>query len=372
VTEVSQPPVGLAESVTVTHALGSYPVYVAPESLSRLGEIVERHLPARRVVLIADEQVHQLLESHRLGALNWSGDVLTFPAGEQSKTRESWASLTDAMVQRRYGRHSGIVALGGGVTGDLAGFVAATYMRGVPYLQVPTTLLAMVDASVGGKTAVNTPAGKNLVGVFFPPVAVVADPLVLRTLPDGAFRGGLAEAVKHGLIADREYFEWLERQVDKLLARDASILTHLVRRSVEIKAEVVSADEREAGRRAILNAGHTVAHALEQLSGYSLPHGDAVALGLIAESALAEQLEIAEQGLCGRVSSLLSRLGLPTRSPAPLNNSDLVSAMLGDKKNRDGMIHVALVAQVGCMHRDRTWTTPVSTTRINQVIDTIR
>jgi 3-dehydroquinate synthase len=347
-------------------------VYVEPDSLSRLGEMVERHLAARRVVLIADEQVHHLLESHRLGTLNWSGDVLTFAAGEQSKTRESWASLTDAMVQRRYGRDSGIIALGGGVTGDLAGFVAATYMRGVPYLQVPTTLLAMVDASVGGKTAVNTPAGKNLVGVFFPPVAVVADPMVLRTLPDAAFRGGLAEAVKHGLIADREYFEWLEIEVDRLMARDPIVLTHLVRRSVEIKAEVVSADEREAGRRAILNAGHTVAHGLEQLSGYTLPHGDAVALGLIAESALAEQMEIAEPGLCRRVTALLGRLGLPTRSPEPLTGSGLVNAMLGDKKNRDGVIHVALVAQLGRMHRTPTWTTPVSSTTINQAIDTIR
>jgi 3-dehydroquinate synthase len=372
VTDVSLREVGRPESVTVAHALGSYPVYVAPDSLARLGEMVERHLAARRIILIADEQVHHLLESHRLGSLNWSGDVLTFPAGEQSKTRESWASLTDAMVQRRYGRDSGIVALGGGVTGDLAGFVAATYMRGVPYLQVPTTLLAMVDVSVGGKTAVNTSAGKNLVGVFFPPAAVVADPVVLRTLPDAAFAGGLAEAVKHGLIADREYFEWLEREVDGLLARDPSILTHLVSRSVEIKAEVVSADERESGRRAILNAGHTVAHGLEQLSGYSLAHGEAVALGLIAESALSEQLGIAEQGLSRRVASLLGRLGLPTRSAEPLNHSRLLSAMLGDKKNRDGVIHVALAAQIGRMHRDPTWTTPVSSTNINQAIDTIQ
>jgi 3-dehydroquinate synthase len=336
-----------------------------------LEEMVERHLAARRIILIADEQVHHLLESHRLGSLNWSGDVLTFPAGEQSKTRESWASLSDAMVQRHYGRDSGIVALGGGVTGDLAGFVAATYMRGVPHLQVPTTLLAMVDASVGGKTGVNTPAGKNLVGVFFPPVAVVADPVVLRTLPDGAFRGGLAEAVKHGLIADREYFEWMEMEVDRLVARDPSVLTHLVRRSIEIKAEVVSADERETGRRAILNAGHTVAHGLEQLSGYSLPHGDAVALGLIAECALAEQLGVADAGLCRRVTSLIERLGLPTRSPEPLDGSSLVNAMLGDKKNRDGVIHVALVAQLGRVHRDRTWTTPVSGASIHQAIDTI-
>jgi 3-dehydroquinate synthase len=369
---VSLREVGRDESVTVAHALGSYPVYVAPDGLSRLGEMIDRHLAARRVILIADEQVYHLLESQQLGSLNWSGDVLTFPAGERFKTRESWARLTDELVQRRYGRDTGIVALGGGVTGDLAGFVAATYMRGVPHLQVPTTLLAMVDASVGGKTGVNTPTGKNLVGAFFPPVAVVADPVVLRTLPDSAFRGGLAEAVKHGLIADREYFEWLEKQADRLLARDPSVLTHLVRRSVEIKAEVVSDDERESGRRAILNAGHTVAHGLEQLSGYSLPHGDGVALGLIDECALAEQMGVADPGLSQRVASLLERLGLPIRSPYPLDTSRLMSAMLGDKKNREGAIHVALVTQIGHMHRDPTWTTPVSSSTINQAIDTIR
>jgi 3-dehydroquinate synthase len=361
-----------ADPVIVAHGLGSYPVYVEPDSLSRLGAMVERHLGSRRVVLIADEQVYRLLESQRLGSLSWSGDVLTFPAGEQSKSRESWARLTDAMVERRYARDSAVVALGGGVTGDLAGFVAATYMRGVPHLQVPTTLLAMVDASVGGKTGVNTPAGKNLVGAFFPPVAVVADPVVLRTLPDSTFRGGLAEAVKHGLVTDGEYFEWLEKQADRLLARDPSVLTHLVRRSVQIKAEVVSDDEREAGRRAILNAGHTVAHGLEQLSGYSLPHGDAVALGLIAECALAEQMGVADSGLSQRVAALLGRLGLPTRSPEALDTSRLLSAMLGDKKNREGGIHVALVAQIGHMHRKPAWTTPVSSSTINQAIDTIR
>src|SRR3954454_54692 len=221
------------ESVTVTHTLGSYPVYVAPDSLSGLGEMVGRHLASRRVVLIADEQVYHLLESHSVGSLNWTGDVLTFPAGEQSKTRDSWARLTDAMVQRRYGRDSGIIALGGGVTGDLAGFVAATYMRGVPYLQVPTTLRAMVDASVGGTTAVTTTAGKQLVGAFLHPVAVVADPVVLRTQAEREFRGGLAEAVKHGLIADADYFGWIERESERLLRREPAALVRLVRRSVE-------------------------------------------------------------------------------------------------------------------------------------------
>jgi 3-dehydroquinate synthase len=345
--------------ITVEHALGTYPVYVAPDSLAGLGEIVARHLPARRVVMIADQTVCDLLQAKRLGGLTWSGDALTFPAGEESKSRESWARLTDMLLERRYGRDSGIVGVGGGVTGDLAGFVAATYLRGIPYLQVPTTLLAMVDASVGGKTGVNTPAGKNLVGAFFPPKAVIADPLVLMTLPDREYRGGLAEAVKHGLIADAKYFAWIESNPASLIDRDPGILTHLVRRSVEIKAEVVSEDEREAGRRAILNAGHTIAHSLERVSGFRLPHGEAVALGLIVECALAEELGVAGRGLRERVTSLLGRLGLPTRYPGSLDPEALLAGMAHDKKNRGGAIHFALIAELGRVERGVSWTTAV-------------
>ena len=254
---VTSPGDGLS-AVRVTHALGAYPVYVEPGSIERLGPLVEEHLAGRRVAMIADEAVLALYRGGRFGKVSWEGETLPFPTGERSKTRDTWARLTDALLQRGFGRDSGIIALGGGVAGDLAGFVAATYMRGLPYIQVPTTLLAMLDASVGGKTGVDTPEGKNLIGAFHPPVAVVADPGALATLAEREFRGGLAEAVKHGLIADREYFRWIEREADALLRRDAAALEQLVRRSVEIKAEVVSADEREAGRRAILNAGHTV------------------------------------------------------------------------------------------------------------------
>src|SRR5512134_2617756 len=293
-------------TVTVTHALGSYPVLVEAGALERLGEIVADRLAGRRVAMVADDTVLALYRAGRLGAVTWESETLPFPAGERSKTRDTWAALTDRLLDLGFGRDSGIIALGGGVAGDLAGFVAATYMRGVPYVQVPTSLLAMLDASVGGKTGVDTPQGKNLIGAFHPPVAVVADPRALATLPDREFRGGMAEAVKHGLIADREYFRWIEREVEALLRRDAEVLEHLVRRSVEIKAAVVSEDEREAGRRAILNAGHTVAHALEQASGYALPHGEAVAIGLATECRLAESLGLAAPGLAGEVCRVLA------------------------------------------------------------------
>ncbi|HZB28493.1 MAG TPA: 3-dehydroquinate synthase family protein, partial [Gemmatimonadales bacterium] len=264
-----------ADPIIVSHSLGSYPVYVEPGVLGRLDELAGQHLGGRRIVMISDAAVHELYRDARWGKPVWKGETLTFPSGEKSKTRETWASLSDSLLERGLGRNGALIALGGGVTGDLVGFVAATYMRGLPYLQVPTTLLAMLDASVGGKTGVDTPHGKNLIGAFHPPHAVIADPSTLATLPDRAYRAGLAEAVKHGLIADQAYFEWMEAETAALDTRDLGVVTRLIRRSIEIKAEVVGRDERESGRRAILNAGHTVAHALEQASNYELPHGEA-------------------------------------------------------------------------------------------------
>ena len=357
-----------ADPVIVTHALGSYPVYVEAGALARLDELLGAHLPGRRVAMIADAAVEEQYRTGRMGAAPWKGETITFPSGERSKTRDSWARLTDTLMERGFGRDSGIIALGGGVTGDLAGFVAATYMRGIPYLQVPTTLLAMLDASVGGKTGVDTPQGKNLVGAFHPPAAVIADPRTLTTLPDRDYRAGLAEAVKHGLIADRAYFEWMEINATALGSRGLDTLTQLIRRSVEIKAEVVSGDERESGRRAILNAGHTVAHALEQASGYTLPHGEAVALGLVVECELAEQLGVATAGLRKRVAGLLGRLGLPQQLPPRLERNAVLGSMSADKKNRGGQIHFALAAQLGEMHRGAGWTTPVPAEAIQAAI----
>jgi 3-dehydroquinate synthase len=357
--------------VLVSHALGRYPVYVEPGALARLEELVAEHLAGRRTALVADNTVFELLHGGRLARSPWGGEVLTFPAGEASKSREQWSRLTDELLQRGFGRDSALVALGGGVAGDLAGFVAATYMRGVPYLQAPTTLLAMLDASVGGKTGVDTPEGKNLVGAFHPPVAVVADPRVLRTLPLREYRSGLAEAVKHGLIADPEYFGWMDRETAALLARDEAVLTRLVRGSVAIKAEVVSGDERDAGRRAILNAGHTVAHALEQATGYGLPHGEAVALGLLAECELAERLGLAGEGIRARVATLLGRLGLPVRLSVRVPPERLLAAMGSDKKNRARQVRFALPTSIGHMDEGEGWTRPAPEAIVRQALQVI-
>jgi 3-dehydroquinate synthase len=349
----------MSKPIRVTHALGAYPVYVEAGALGELKAMADVCLPGRRMIMLADATVYELYQAGRLGAPPWNLEHLTFPAGEKSKSREWWARLTDAVLEHGLGRDGAMISLGGGVAGDLVGFVAATYMRGLPYLQVPTTLLAMLDASVGGKTGVDTPKGKNLVGAFHPPAGVISDPLTLRTLPEREYRAGMAEAVKHGLIADAAYFGWIEDQAASLTRRDPRALTHLIAHSVEIKAKVVSEDERESGRRAILNAGHTIGHAVEQVTGYQVPHGEAVGLGLIIECEMAEQLGIAPAGLRLRVSRLLVQLGLPERLPVRLDPEALLESMRRDKKNRAAQIHFALPTNLGEMHQAGGWTVAV-------------
>jgi 3-dehydroquinate synthase len=361
-------PVGDGGPVEVTHALGSYPVYVEAGVLARLGELAARYVPGRRLVLVTDSSVRQLPPQWGVSLPAMAAE-LVIPPGEASKSREQWSKLSDALLARSFGRDTALILLGGGVVGDLGGFVAATYLRGIPYVQVPTTLLAMLDASVGGKTAVDTPHGKNLIGAFHPPAAVVADPLALATLPEREFRAGLAEAVKHGVIADRAYFEWIGREANRIAARDPATLARLVRRSVEIKAQVVSEDEREAGRRAILNAGHTVAHALEQASGYALPHGEAVAIGLATECRLAESLGLAAAGTAEAVVSLLTQLQLPAALPG-LPADHLLAAMARDKKNRGSRIRFALPVTVGAMAPGEGWTVAVLTPVVRSVLHT--
>lgn len=346
------------EPVVIRHALGAYPVQVRSGGLAALPALLAQAVPGRRLALVTDEHLATLFPGVR-GATDWSAQLIVAP-GEQSKTRDTWAQLTDQLLAQGFGRDSALVGLGGGVIGDLTGFVAATYHRGIPYILVPTTLLAMLDASVGGKTGVDTREGKNLIGAFHPPVAVLADPATLVTLPEREYRAGLAEALKHGLVADAKYFAWMESVTVPLLARDARTLERLVRRSVEIKATVVTEDERESGRRAVLNAGHTVAHALEVLSDFTLPHGEAVALGLVAECAMGEQLGETTPGTAAKVATLLEHLGLPVKAPFAIDAAAAVEVMQRDKKNRTGRIHCAFPARIGeTPSLRKAWTTAV-------------
>jgi 3-dehydroquinate synthase len=330
-------------SLTVRHATGHTPVHIGEGLLARLAGFAASYVPNRRLAIIADDQVARTI------TLPIDAPVVTFPAGEPNKTRDTWARLTDELLARGFGRDTALIALGGGVTGDMAGFVAATYLRGIPCIQVPTSLLAMVDASIGGKTAVDVPAGKNLVGAFHQAAAVVMDPAVLRTLPDRDLRHGLAEAVKHALISDQVHFAWLGSAADALLAREIRTVDSLLRRTVAIKAAVVEADERERGRRSVLNAGHTVAHALEAASGYAVGHGEAVAIGMVAETTLGERLGVTAPGTAVELRGLLERFALPSQVPGSVTTDALLAAMAADKKNRAGQVRFAFPARIGAM-----------------------
>lgn len=340
--------------MTIRHATGSYPVVIEPGGLGRLAAFAAERLPGRHLAIITDRNVARVI-AHDLKA-----PVLVVPPGEGSKSRRRWSDLTDQLLDLGFGRDAGLVAVGGGVVGDLTGFVAATFHRGIPYLQVPTSLLAMVDASVGGKTGLNTHHGKNLVGAFHPPAGVLIDPVAVRTLRSTHLRGGVVEAIKHGLVADAEYWGWIDRHLADLLARDPAVIGQLVRRSVEIKAAIVATDEHEHGRRAILNAGHTVGHALEWLAGYRLPHGDAVGLGLIIEARIAAWCGLAPESLAPDLADRLARAGVPLGLPDPGQDDQLLDAMRRDKKARHGSFRLALPRAPGVLAQESEWTTEVS------------
>ncbi|MGH7645973.1 MAG: 3-dehydroquinate synthase [Gemmatimonadales bacterium] len=342
----------------------SYDIVIGRGLLADLPALLARHCPAARYAVVADTQVAELYGARLVAGLHdagMAGELLAFPAGERHKTRETWAALSDRMLAAQLGRDAAVIALGGGVVGDVAGFVAATYLRGLPWVTVPTTLLAMIDASIGGKTGVDLPAGKNLIGAFHQPALVVADLDTLGTLAPAQLAAGMAEAVKHGVVGDAEYFEFLERDRPSIAGGDAAALERVVVRSVEIKAAVVTGDEREAGRRAVLNFGHTVAHALEAASRFALLHGETVAIGMAREARLAERIGVAEAGTAERIGRLLEAYGLPVAVPAGVAIDDVLAAMQGDKKARRGEVRFALPRAIGVMDGDagRGWTIAV-------------
>jgi 3-dehydroquinate synthase len=350
-----------------TVKLPTYSVVIEPGAITRLASLIDAAAPSHRLAIITDTTVAPLYARRIVGDLGDRANMFAIPAGEAAKTRESWATVTDAMLACGFGRDTTIVAVGGGVVGDLAGFVAATYMRGIPFVQVPTTLLAMIDASIGGKTGVDTPAGKNLVGAFHQPSLVIADPRTLATLPANHFRAGLAEALKHGVIASAAYFARIAEAHDGT-ARDENALAELVAESVRIKASVVARDEREAGVRKVLNFGHTLGHAIESVSNYALLHGEAIAIGMVLESALAERIGIAEHGLTDAIRGALNKIGLPTTLPA-LDHASVLDATRNDKKARAGHVEYALPARIGCMAGESTgWTTRVDDADVRAVL----
>ena len=327
--------------------------------------------PEHAVCVIADDNVAKLHARRFATVIEQErprSRMLTFPAGESSKSREVWALLSDAMIDARFGRDTVVVAIGGGVSGDLGGFVAATYMRGVPVVHVPTSLVAMVDAAIGGKTAIDVPGGKNLIGAFHPPSAVLIDPAFLRTLPVANVRDGLAEALKHGAIADDGYFDWILTRARELARQggpeEPTAAWRLVERSVQIKTAVVEEDPLENGRRAILNFGHTIGHALEQASGYAIGHGVAVAHGMIAEARIGEALGVTLPGTAQTIEGAVRALGI---DPLPRLDPDaVIGATANDKKNRAGAVRMTLLRRIGEVARAEggAWTHAVPAERI--------
>jgi len=323
----------------------SYPVVTGP--LAGLGEELARH-HSGRVVLVTNPVVDALYGDAAMASLaSFSPERVQVPDGEQHKTLDTWRALVDGLLARGVDRGTAVVALGGGVTGDIAGFAAAATLRGLTLVQVPTTLLAMVDSSVGGKTGVNTDGGKNLVGAFHQPTLVYAALETLSTLDEAEFRCGLGEVLKHAVLADAEFFDWLDRRSDDILSRDPSCLEQVVARCCAIKADIVSRDEREAGLRAVLNAGHTLGHALERVLGFgTLRHGEAVAIGLVAEAWIAVERGEATAELPARIARVAGRLGLKT-SAEGVDADSLVEACLMDKKRLHGMVRVAYPVSIG-------------------------
>jgi 3-dehydroquinate synthase len=349
-----------AATVRVPTRNGEYAVLVGTGLLAELPRSLAEAVGARRYAVISDDQVaalhgHAIMERLRESGLDAS--LFTFPAGEASKTRKSWSILTDEMLEAGFGRDACVVAVGGGVTTDLAGFVAATYLRGIPVVQVPTSYLAMIDASVGGKTGVDVHAGKNLVGAFHPPRLVVADTETLRTLPRAERAQGLVEAFKHGAILDAAYFERLEAGADGLLHAEPDVAAEAVLRSVELKAEVVGEDEFEGGYRQILNFGHTLGHALEAASKYEMGHGSAVALGMLLEAELGERLGVTEPGTRARLEGLLTRL---VGAPRSVDVEAAVPYLRSDKKVRAGKMRVVLLRRLGEVDPGDGWSHEVS------------
>lgn len=339
-------PTGMV-SVEVALEERTYPVRIGPGLIERRA-CFEDAVAGDDVMIVTDETVGALyLETLQATLAGWRTQALVLPAGEQHKTLAMFERIIDALADGGLHRDATIVALGGGVVGDMAGFAAACYQRGVALVQVPTTLLAQVDASVGGKTAVNHPAGKNLIGAFHQPLAVVADVRCLETLEERQYVAGLAEVIKYGVGLDRDFFDWLEANMESLAGRDPDAVTEAVRKCCELKAGIVADDEREKGARALLNLGHTFGHAIEAATGYgSWLHGEAVAAGMVMAAQLSVDLECMDNSHRDRLVSLLNRAGLPL-APPPVGAGRMEALMTMDKKVLGGRARLVLLKGLG-------------------------
>ena len=336
--------------ITLTVDLGdrSYPIYIGDDLLGN-ATLLQQHIPGRNVLVVSNVTVAPLYLEKTLSMLAGKHvETCILPDGEEYKNLDTLNTIYDVLLGKKLDRNSTIIALGGGVIGDMAGFAAASYQRGVHLVQIPTTLLAQVDSSVGGKTAVNHPLGKNMIGSFYQPRAVIADTSTLNTLPDRELSAGIAEIIKYGLIRDLPFFNWLQQNMAKLLTRDADALAHAIEVSCRNKAEVVAADEKESGQRALLNLGHTFGHAIEAGLGYGKwLHGEAVATGMCMAAIMSHQLGWISAADVDRITDMVKRANLPVDAPVELSPERFVELMSVDKKVMDGVLRLVLLKDIG-------------------------
>ena len=336
---------------TVNVDLGdrSYPIFIDNGLIDT--DLITPFIPSSRAVVISNTTVAPLYAERLMTALEAAGktvDLLALPDGEQYKTLETLGQIYDFLMEKQVDRKTTLIALGGGVIGDITGFAAASFLRGVPFIQMPTTLLAQVDSSVGGKTGVNHPRGKNMIGAFYQPRCVLADTGSLDTLPDRELSAGLAEVIKYGLLWDEDFLEWIEKHIVDLRRRDQAALTEAIRQSCLIKAEIVRQDEREGGIRALLNLGHTFGHAIEAGMGYGVwLHGEAVGAGMCMAADLSRRLGLIDAASTRRIETLVEAAGLPTRAPAELSTERMRALMDSDKKVENGRLRLVLLGRLG-------------------------
>ncbi|QPK62239.1 3-dehydroquinate synthase [Methylomonas sp. LL1] len=333
--------------VELNNARG-YPIYIGSGLLGQ-GDLLTRHICSKQVAIVTNQTIAPLyLAKLHAALIDYQVEPVILPDGEQYKTLQYLEKIFDQLLAKKFSRNATLIALGGGVIGDMGGFAAACYQRGIAFIQIPTTLLAQVDSSVGGKTGVNHPLGKNMIGAFYQPQCVIADAEVLNTLDDRQLSAGLAEVIKYGLIRDPEFLQWLEANMPKLLARDKPALAYAIERSCANKAEVVGEDEFESGVRATLNLGHTFGHAIETGSGYGhYLHGEAVAIGTCFAADLSRRLGWLNDADVERIVAIFKAANLPVTPPAGMTTEQYVDLMAVDKKNVDGKIRVILLEAVG-------------------------
>lgn len=335
---------------TLTVELGerSYPIYIGSSLLTQTG-LLPPHIHGKRALIVTNEVVAPLyLEKLKAALGDIPTDVVVLPDGEHTKTLDTMNLIFDRLLSERHERSTTLIALGGGVTGDITGFAAAIYQRGVNFVQVPTTLLSQVDSSVGGKTGVNHPLGKNMIGAFYQPQCVLADIDVLASLPLRELQAGLAEVIKYGLLGNAEFFAWLEQHIEALLARDPALLAQAVRICCEEKARIVAADEKEGGVRALLNLGHTFGHAIEAAMGYgNWLHGEAVGTGMVMAADLSQRLSWISKADAQRARALIERAGLPVCPPVGMTPQQFMDLMAVDKKVQSGRIRFVLLRRLG-------------------------